>query len=235
MSSIDAEGQRVQAEYRRREREIPADTYAPWQPAEVFMRAGRTRLALQMLRQAGAFPQAGDRCLEVGYGSLGWLATLITWGVREADLHGIEIDAYRAKKAQQALPLADLRVGNAATLPWEDDTFRLVVVSVTFTSILDDNVRRLVADEITRVLAPGGAVLWYDFAVNNPANSGVRKVSRRELRALFPRLRGQIRSVTLAPPLARLVAPRSWPLATLLETVPFLRTHLLAVLVKPCP
>jgi hypothetical protein len=30
-----------------------------------------------------------------------------------------------------------------------------------------------------------------------------------------------------------LIVPRSWALATLLEAIPFLRTHLLAVLVKP--
>ncbi len=88
------------------------------------------------------------------------------------------------------------------------------------------------AREITRVLTPGGALLWYDFAVNNPRNPNVRKVGREELRALFPELRGRIRSATLAPPLTRMVAPRSWVAATLLEALPPLHTHLLAVLVK---
>jgi ubiquinone/menaquinone biosynthesis C-methylase UbiE len=231
---IEAEGQRVQAEYRRREREIAAETYAPWQPVEFFMRTGRTRAALRLLRETGVFPQAGEPCLEIGYGSLGWLATLIGCGLRENDLHGIEIDPQRAERAREALPLADLRVGSAAMLPWADNSFRLVVVSLVFTSILDDSVRRLVADEITRVVAPGGAMLWYDFAVNNPRNPAVRKVARHELAALFPTLRGPIRSVTLAPPLARRVVPWSWPLATLLETIPWLRTHLLAVLKKLC-
>jgi hypothetical protein len=90
----------------------------------------------------------------------------------------------------------------------------------------------MVAADITRVLAPGGALLWYDFAVNNPRNPNVRRVGRKELQGLFPELRGSIRSVTLAPPLVRLVAPKSWLLATALEAFPFLRTHLLAVLLK---
>jgi ubiquinone/menaquinone biosynthesis C-methylase UbiE len=130
------------------------------------------------------------------------------------------------------LPLADLRVGDATALPWESNSFQLVVASTVLTSILDQEVRALVANEITRVLGPGGALVWYDFAFNNASNPSVRKVNRAELKRLFPQLAGRIRSLTLAPPLARMVAPRSWVLATILEMIPFLRTHLFAVLVK---
>jgi ubiquinone/menaquinone biosynthesis C-methylase UbiE len=184
-----------------------------------------------MLHRANVFPKPGDRCLEVGFGSLGWLGDLITWGVCETDIHGIELSAVRAKQAQEVLPMADLRVGDATSLPWGNNTFELVITSTVFTSILDANMRRLVAQEITRVLVTGGALLWYDFRVNNPRNRNVRKVSRREIRQLFPQLDGKIESVSLAPPLARLLAS-NLPLAVLLEAIPLLRTHLLAVLVK---
>jgi hypothetical protein len=36
-----------------------------------------------------------------------------------------------------------------------------------------------------------------------------------------------VRKVTLAPPLVRLIAPRSWLLCYLLEMIPWLRTHYL--------
>lgn len=227
------EGQRILEEYRRRERENAPDLYAAWRTEEIFMRTGRRRVAATMLCEAGVFPQAGDPCLEIGFGSLGWLGELVCWGVGEADLHGIELDPARVGRAKEMLPSADLRAGDAATLPWEGNSFRLVIASTVFTSILDRHVRHMVAREITRVLAPGGALLWYDFAVNNPGNPHVRKVGRRELRELFPRLQGRIKSVTLAPPLARWVVPKSWLVATLLEALPVFRTHLLAVLVKP--
>ena len=86
-------------------------------------RAGRLRVAAALLHQAKRFPSAGSRCLEVGYGSAGWLPDLLHWGVREANLSGIELDPVRARTAQQLLPAADLQVGNAAGLPWEDETF----------------------------------------------------------------------------------------------------------------
>ena len=218
LNAVLTERQRIQAEYQRRAKEIEPDLYSPWQPAEIFFRSGRKTVAAGMLNQAQVFPRIGDTCLEVGCGTVGWLADLISWGVRESDLHGIDLDT--------------LRIGDAAKLPWDNNTFNVVIASTLFTSVLDLNVRCLIADEIVRVLAPGGALLWYDFAFNNPKNPHVRGISRSEVRKLFPRLVGKIRSVTLAPPLARLIVPRPWTLATLLEAIPFLRTHLLAVLIK---
>lgn len=226
------ERERLLAEHRRRESEVPAERYAPWQPAEAMMRGERKRLAALMLRRAGVFPGRDTPCLEIGYGTLGWLGDLITWGVAEGRLHGVELDAGRAARARASLPSADLRTGDASHLPWPDKSFGLVVVSTVLTSILEPAARRAVAREGVRVLGPGGALLWYDFRFDNPGNPHVRGIGRRELRALFPELSGEIRSLTLAPPVARRVAPRSYAAAVLLACLPPLRTHLLAVL-KP--
>jgi ubiquinone/menaquinone biosynthesis C-methylase UbiE len=226
------ERERILREYERRSLKADNNRYANWDPVQLFIRASRERTALQLLNRAGSFPQTGDKCLEVGYGRLGWLGTLISWGLREQDLCGIELDERRASIAREVLPAADLRVGDATALPWEGGIFKLVVLSTVFTSILQREMRQRVAQEIVRVLAPGGALLWYDFAYNNPSNPNVRKVSRGEIGRLFGELRGTIVKVTLAPPLARIVVPRSWLLATFLEAVPILRTHLLGVLVK---
>jgi ubiquinone/menaquinone biosynthesis C-methylase UbiE len=230
--SVSEEQQRIVAEYRRREREVDQDLYALWNPSASLNRAGRTRRAARLLRQCGVFPTRGDACLEIGFGQLGWLAELLSWGLAESDLHGIELDAKRAAMAREAFPTADLRVGDASQLPWPADSFRLVITSTTFSSILDPAVRRLVAAEIVRVLVPGGALLWYDLRMDNPRNPNVRGIGRREIAALFPALAGPVRSSTLAPPLARRVAPVSWLAASVLEALPFLRTHLIAVLIK---
>jgi ubiquinone/menaquinone biosynthesis C-methylase UbiE len=232
LSAAAAESQRIAAEHQRRQTAVPSDLYQPWQPSVILGRASRKRHAAILLQRAGAFPRTGDLCCEIGCGSLGWLGDLITWGARERDLYGIDLSPARVAQAREALPLAHLAVGDATQLPYANNTFALVIASTVFTSILDAEVRRKVAAEICRALAPGGALLWYDFAVNNPRNPHVRKVTRTELRELFPTLKGTVRSLTLAPPLARWTAPRSWLLACFLEAIPFLHTHLLAVLVK---
>jgi ubiquinone/menaquinone biosynthesis C-methylase UbiE len=230
---VGEEGRRIRAEYLRREREIDPQRYAPWQPAAILERAGRLRAAAELLHQTRVFPQPSDACLEIGYGSAGWLPDLLGWGVRETALHGIELDEPRASRARALLPLADLRVGDATNLPWPDGTFKLVVISTVLSSILDDRVRRLVAVEAGRVVASGGAVLWYDLKMNNVSNPHVRCVTRGEVRQLFSGFSAAFRSVTLAPPLARLIAPRSWVAAQALEMIPLFRTHLIASLTKP--
>ncbi len=199
------------------------------------MLAGRRRLATDLLRRAGVFPEPDTPCLEVGYGRLGWLGDLISWGVRESRLCGIELDAVRAAEARDRLPAADLRVGDARELPWADGDFQLVIASTVFTSVLEGDLRQRLAAEMVRVLRPGGALLWYDFRADNPRNPNVRGIGRRQLRGLFPELAGEIRSATLAPPLTRLIAPRNHLLATVFEALPFLRSHLVAVLVKRGP
>jgi SAM-dependent methyltransferase len=225
-----AERKRIVAEYRRREADLPADRYAPWQPAELFFRAGRLRAAAALLRRAGLFPERGTRVLEIGCGARGWIPDLLGWGVREAELSGVDLDEARIAQARESFPAADLRVADASVLPFPARTFRLVVLSTVFSSILDEAVRRRVASEATRVVATDGGILWYDFAVDNPSNPNVRGVNERELRDLFPGFDATVCRVTLAPPLARLVVPRAAWLAALLETFPFLRTHRVALL-----
>ncbi len=83
-----------------------------------------------------------------------------------------------------------------------------------------------------RVLKPQGLILWYDYHVNNPWNKDVRGVKRREIRRLFPGCRITLQPVTLAPPLARLLAPYSFLLCSLLEKLRIFNTHYLGVIGK---
>jgi hypothetical protein len=101
-----------------------------------------------------------------------------------------------------------------------------------FTSILDPLVKRAIADDMLRVLKPGGAILWYDFRFNNPANPNVRGIGGVEIRSLFRNCNVILKRVTLAPPIARRVVPVTWTGAALLEQVPWLRTHYVAVIRK---
>jgi hypothetical protein len=80
---------------------------------------------------------------------------------------------------------------------------------------------------MSRVARRDGVIISYDFWLN-PFNRDTRGLRRRELRALFPGHRVEARSVTLAPPVARLICPRSFGLAATLQAVPLLRSHVLA-------
>ena len=89
------------------------------------------------------------------------------------------------------------------------------------------------AAEMVRVLRDNGIILWYDFFVNNPYNPHVRGITRREIIELFPDSNVSSARITLAPPLARLLAPYSRVLCEALAALRILDTHLLAVISKP--
>jgi ubiquinone/menaquinone biosynthesis C-methylase UbiE len=225
-----SEADRILTEYARREEELPEGRYDPADPAQLFIRQGIERAFARTLRDAGALPLAGKRILDVGCGYGQWLADLETLGAERALLAGADLVPERVERAQARLAGADIRQADASALPFEDGRFDLVLQSMMFSSILDEGVRRAAAAEIERVLAPGGAVLWYDFFVDNPRNGNVRGVRRSELRALFPGFELRWRRVTLAPPLIRALAPRLLPLASGLQAARVFNTHALAAL-----
>jgi hypothetical protein len=76
-------------------------------------------------------------------------------------------------------------------------------------------------------------VLWYDF-IWNPLNRATHGVGRAELGRLFPGFAADLERATLAPPLARLVAPRSERAARALAALPWLRGHYLGLLRRRC-
>jgi SAM-dependent methyltransferase len=226
-----AEADRIAAEYARRAAAIPAERYSPAAPAQLLLRQSRERAVLAALRRAGMLPLAGRRILDVGCGTGQWLADFETWGADRDRLAGIDLLPERVAAATARLtPGADLREGDAGSLPWPSGHFDVVLQSTVFSSILDPAMRTAVAAEMARVLAPGGVILWNDFFFDNPRNRAVRGVRRREVDALFPGMRVELRRVTLAAPIARAVAPRSQLAAIALEALRVLDTHYLGVI-----
>jgi SAM-dependent methyltransferase len=237
-----AESSRIQEEYERRARAFPPDFYSFTKPANLLVRQSRERAVVRMLARSNCLPLGQRRILDVGCGDGQWLVDFETWGAKRANLAGIDLIPSRVRDARTRLAAwaddegkvlseaADIREGDASHLPWRDQAFDIVCQSMVFSSILDNNMQTVVAKEMVRVLAPDGVILWYDFFVNNPRNRNVRGVRKHEVGRLFPGFVPEVRRVTLLPPLARRVAPRSWLLAELIETMKFLNTHLLITL-----
>jgi ubiquinone/menaquinone biosynthesis C-methylase UbiE len=220
---------RMRDAYARRQRCGLEDRYAPYDAANLFRLQGLERAAARALRRTGLLPWGGRAALDVGCGGGWWLRTLLRWGARPDQLSGLDARTDALHAARAVHPDLRLVQGSAADLPFPDQAFDLVSQLTVFSSILAPDVRRRAAAEMLRVLRPGGALLWYDFTIN-PANRDTRGLGVRDVRALFPGTRAEVRRVTLAPPIGRLVAPRSWLLAGLLESVPLLRTHLLVTI-----
>ena len=106
--------------------------------------------------------------------------------------------------ARRCLPeTVVLWAGDAASAPIAPASQDLVFQATVFSSLLDDGTQQRLAQTMWSWLRPGGAILWYDFTVDNPRNRDVRGVPVARIRQLFPEGRLRWQRVTLAPPLAR--------------------------------
>jgi ubiquinone/menaquinone biosynthesis C-methylase UbiE len=171
--------------------------------------------------------------LEIGCGTGYWLREFIKWGARPEHLVGIDLLSTRVAEAKRLCPAGlDIRCGSATSLPFPAQTFDLVLQSTVFTSILDFEMKRQIASEMVRVLNDDGLIVWYDYHVDNPRNPDVRGVKKREIHQLFRGYHILLRRITLAPPLARLIAPYSSLACNVLEKVPLLCTHYLGIIRK---
>jgi SAM-dependent methyltransferase len=172
--------------------------------------------------------------LEIGCGHGNNLRLMIHWGFEPSRVIGNELLAERLEHTRHRIPKdCRLMAGDALKLDIAAGSMDVVMASTVFSSILDDDFRAKLAQHMWTWVRPGGGVLWYDFTVNNPKNPDVRKVTSGELARLFPSATIEARSVTLAPPLARLVCRVHPSLYSGLNLLPFLRTHLVAWLGKP--
>lgn len=209
------------------------DKWDEAQPGNRAMVEERQEKLLYLLRQGGYWPLADKQILDVGCGSGRVLARLLEWGARPGHLVGVDLLADRVQGARQRYPDITFYHGNAEQMDFEDGRFHLILSFTVFSSILDSRMRQNVAEELQRLLKPGGSLVWYDFRFNNPNNPHVRGVKRKQIQFLFPHLTLTLQSLTLLPMLSRRLgrfAPTFYPLLT---RIPWLHTHYLGLLQKP--
>ena len=211
-----------------------ADRYNPLRPEVWRALQERHRAMLGLFAAAGIDDVSRLRLLEVGCGAGGNLLELLRLGFAPEHMGGIELLPERLALARAVLPPAlVLQGGDALHAELPAQSLDIVYVSTVFSSLLDDGYQQRLADAMWAWLKPGGAVLCYDFTVNNPRNPDVRGVPLARLRALFPQGRIRHRRVTLAPPLARAVVRLHPGLYRVFNALPWLRTHVLAWVARP--
>lgn len=238
--SQDPPGDELAAVVRRYARRDPRDArYSLLQPDVQHATLQRQRALLTRLaRAAAAHPRWTDlsalRLAEVGCGNGCNLLELLRFGFAPAHLVGLELLPMLAQAAREQLPQACRIIeGDARVAPLAEHSQDLVLASTVFTSLLDDSFQQQLAHSMWRWLKPGGAVIWYDFTVNNPRNPDVRGVPLKRIASLFPQGHIDARRLTLAPPLARVVCRWHPGLYGVFHALPLLRTHVLAWIGKP--
>jgi SAM-dependent methyltransferase len=208
---------RLRAEYKGRARRLAGqDTYSLFNPVHLFAIQQRQRDVLKLLREEGFFPMDDQPVLEIGCGAGGVLHEYLTFGGSPKSLFGVDLIQERVWEAHSLLPQLQLAVADGQDLPFTSQSFNLVLQYTAFSSVLDASVKTRIAQDMLRVLRPGGMIVWYDFWLN-PTNPQAQGISAGEIRRLFPGCSVRLKRVTLAPPIARRLVRVSWLAAALLE------------------
>jgi len=228
----------VVARYARRE---VGDLYSPLRPEVMLLLQERQRALLRLFSRVGIVDPAQIDALEVGCGSGGNLLELLRLGFAPERLSGIELLPERHAQARRVLPAATrLWLGDAtdatdaAGQTLAPASQHIVLQATVFSSLLEPAAEQRLAGAMWCWLRPGGGVLWYDLAYDNPRNADVQGLPLARVRALFPQ--GELmfaERVTLVPPLARALCRVHPALYGVFNALPLLRSHWLVWIGKP--
>jgi SAM-dependent methyltransferase len=176
---------RIQSRYSERD---GSDQYAAlWSllnPSSLHIHQERERKVLYFLKREKS-NLSNLRVLDLGCGAGRELLNSVRWGCDIENVVGVEITPHRAAIAFRNLGGRAI-IGNAAKLPFANGSFDLVLQYVVFSSVIDADMRKHIADEVLRVLSPNGLFVWYDIniKVDDPH---LCSFSRRDVEDLFPR------------------------------------------------
>jgi SAM-dependent methyltransferase len=223
--SDQVEQERIKQVYRQWHNGAGLARYAWHRPEIVGQVSARSRVLASLLARTVGNELSAVRVLDVGCGNGSFLRQLIDWGATPGHLAGTELQQDRLEQARlQTAPGVRWHLGQLDTFP--DNSVDLVSAHTVFSSILDADVRRLLAAEMWRVLKPGGWTMIFDFRYSNPRNTHVRKVTDIELLSFWPTEQRHYRTLMLAPPISRAMSRLPWLLPELLAAlVPPLRSH----------
>jgi ubiquinone/menaquinone biosynthesis C-methylase UbiE len=184
----------------------------------------RGELLAHLLRLAAPEIAGTGAILDVGCGTGWWLRKLVEAEVAPERLHGIDLQPERVAAAREAVPGAEIAVGDARRLPFPDGTFAVVLQLTVLSSLGSHEAIREALGEGMRVLAPGGLLLIYEPRVPNPLNRHTLLLGDRDLDAADIGSREEL-SLTVLPALARRLGGRTQARYERLARLPFLRTH----------
>jgi ubiquinone/menaquinone biosynthesis C-methylase UbiE len=218
---------RVYSQYARSRRKQRA-----WAADNPGNAAIRGELLGHLLRLAGPELSGSGEILDDGCGRGWWLRSLAEAGVDAGRLKGIDIQPERVAAAREALPGAEIAVGDARNLRVPDERFAVVLQLTLLSSLGSHRAIREALGEGMRVLAPGGMLLVYEPRVPNPLNRHTLLLRDDDLDAVGLTPRQQL-SLTLMPALARRLGRRTEDRYRRLARLPFLRTHRLIAYRRP--
>jgi ubiquinone/menaquinone biosynthesis C-methylase UbiE len=202
-----------------------AARWSPRNPQAVYFRQLLETALITALNEA-RIDLTGSDVLDVGCGGGAHLRLFAELGAERHRLHGIDLVPERIERGRLLAPDIDLRVANATGLPFDAESFDLVCEFTALCNLTERRTLQQVAEEMQRVLRPGGALLVFEIA-RAPSGAPYSALNLDELEELF-----QLAPVFVRPLYHRWteqLSRRAPALCGLLERLPLPKTNLLAI------
>src|SRR5262245_2621361 len=103
------------------------------------------------------------RVLEVGAGHGHELAKFASLGIPQSHLTSIDLVFHRVKQAKSNYPCMGFSQQDATCLAFPDKTFDIVCQFLCVVQALSRELQQSICQEMTRVLKPGGIIIWFDI------------------------------------------------------------------------
>jgi ubiquinone/menaquinone biosynthesis C-methylase UbiE len=182
---------------------------------------------------AALAPASSGTIVDLGCGDANLALTLTAHGYKPQRYVGIDLIADRLRVARERAPWGEYHLASADALPIDDETADAVVAMTLFSSIPERWFRHSIAREVRRVLRRGGRMVIYDLRYPSPGNAHVAPFGDRQVRSIFAGWVCESRTLTVLPPLSRTWIAAGERRYRLLARLPFLRSHVGAVLIRP--
>jgi len=202
-------------------------------PGNLLMVQERERYIARLLRRQGWASLETLRAFEAGCSTGYNMRALVQWGARPENVAGIDLDPAAVDYCKAHSPEIRVHGGSADEIPEADDSFDLALAFTLFSSVPDETISAGIAKELLRLVRPGGLIMVYDMRRRSPGNRSVHPISAEDIRRWFPRCPLRVKTLTLAPPVARRIGGPLPLLYGPLAAIPLARTHAMYVLRRP--
>ena len=139
--------------------------------------------AVTAVLNAGEVELAGRTIVDLGCGGGHLLRFLVELGADPQDCTGLDLMEERVELGKRCNPAMTFVAGDATDTGLEGP-YDIVCQSGALCNLTDDANRQRFAEEMLRLTAPGGWILWHDVAVQQ-ANDHTRAVPPAEVRRLL--------------------------------------------------
>lgn len=197
---------------------------------------GYARLAAELQTSllsslSSSIPSAGGRLVDLGCGdgSLAGEANI----VEPTEWIGVDLRPEAISTARERFPDLKFIVASADAVALDAASADVVVARLLFSSLPSAELEAAVAEEVARLLRPGGWLVWLDLRYANPTNRAVHGLSRARIARLFPGWKQELRASGLLPPLARRLGRTTRVAYPAFSLLPMLRSHLVGRLQRP--